>query len=94
MAYRLCMKVQSVDAAIRALDLLRRLDVDMLELETARREEGFLVHLSYDACGEEAARHIAVRMGQIVGVSTAEMVTGHMPEPGPFATALPLRSAC
>ncbi|MBA4790680.1 MAG: hypothetical protein H2042_13355 [Rhizobiales bacterium] len=94
MAYRLRMKVQGVDAAIRALDLLRRLDVDMLELETARREEGFLVHLSYDATGEDAARHIAVRIGQIVGVSAAEMVPHGAREPGPFAAALPLLPAC
>ena len=74
MAYRLRLEVHGVEAAIRALDLLHRLDVAILELETAKNANGFLVHLSYDAPGEEAARHIAVRMGQIVGVSTAEMV--------------------
>lgn len=94
MAYRLRMEVQDVEAAIRALDLLRRLDVEMFELETARREDGFFVHLSYDACGEEAARHIAVRMGQIVGVSAAEMVHHAASDPNPFARAQPLRAAC
>ena len=74
MAYRLRLEVHGVEAAIRALDLLHRLDVAMLELETARRDDGFLVHLSYEATGQDAARHIAVRIGQIVGVKTVELV--------------------
>ena len=78
MTYRLRLDVVSVDAAIRALDLLRRLGVEMLELETAKRNEGFLVHLSYDAASEQAARHITVRTGQIVGVNAAGMLS---PEP-------------
>jgi len=74
MAYRLRLEVLGVDAAIRALDLLNRLDVPMLELETARQQQGFLVHLAFEAPSAQAAGHIAVRIGQMVGVSAAEMV--------------------
>lgn len=76
MSYRARMEVLSIGGAIRALDLLHRLDVPMLDMETARQERGFLVHLSYDAPGEEAARHICVRMGQIVDVIAEMMVPG------------------
>ncbi|MEP9355491.1 hypothetical protein ABLE93_18060 [Xanthobacter sp. KR7-65] len=74
MAYRLRLEVHGVEAAIRALDLLRRLEVPMLGMETARTQDGFLVHVSYEAAAEDAARHIAVRIGQIVGVATAELL--------------------
>lgn len=95
MAYRLRLEVEAVDAAVRALDLLHRLDVAMLGLDTARREDGFLVHLSYDAANEDAARHIAVRIGQIVGVRASEMLAPCCPEAGdPPQVALSLPSAC
>ncbi|QTL04771.1 hypothetical protein J5J86_05450 [Aquabacter sp. L1I39] len=83
MTYRLRLDVVSVDAAIRALDLLRRLSVEMLELETAKRNDGFLVHLSYEAESEQAARHITVRIGQIVGVTAAEMLLAAADEVDP-----------
>lgn len=96
MAYRLRLDVVSVDAAIRALDLLRRLGVEMLELETAKRNDGFLVHLSFEAESEQAARHITVRIGQIVGVTAAEILSPTADEVEPLhvkACARPARSA-
>lgn len=74
MSYRLRLEVVSVQSAIRALDLLRRLDMAMLDMETTRTQSGFLVHLAYDAPDEAAARQVAVRMGQIVGVVACERV--------------------
>lgn len=84
MTYRLRLEVHGVEAAIRALDLLHRLDVPMLELETARQANGFLVHLAFEAANAQAASHICVRVGQIVGVAAAEMVSQ---EPGDLGTA-------
>ncbi len=102
MTYRLRLEVQSVDAAIRALDLLNRLDVPMLELETARQPHGFLVHLAFEAPSAQAARHIGVRIAQLVGVMAAEMAPapadvqgeGSLPahdRPASLAPALPPR---
>lgn len=94
MTYRLRLEVQSVDAAIRALDLLNRLDVPMLELETARQPHGFLVHLAFEAPSVQAARHIGVRIAQLVGVTAAEMVPTEAEEPEPGGLPARDRSAC
>ena len=86
MSYRLKLKVLSMQSAIRALDLVHRLDVGLLAMETAREDTGFLAHFTYEAPGDEAARHIAVRIGAIVGVVTAELAAPEAPAVGLFAS--------
>lgn len=75
MPYRLRLELESIQCAIRALDILHRLNVYAVELETTVEDTGgFVLLLQFDIEDCALAQHIVVRLSQIVGVATAAMV--------------------